>query len=149
MVDNNQAVVYSEVYEILNLLGKQYIDLIPNNLYKFFEENRLNSYSPSYDINNPLTNQKINKKTAAILCMLHYNYWCKDDNEKEKISRILEYNKKNKEEKYAKLTEDIFAKRNNNIKNANVNNKEDSLVIVKEDNLFKKIIRFLKRIFKR
>ena len=83
MVSNNQAVVYSEVYEILNILGEQYIKKIPEKLYKLIEDNRLKNYSPVYDINEPLAQQKISKNTAAFICMLHYNYWCADEKEKD------------------------------------------------------------------
>ena len=125
MVDSNKAVVYSEVFEILNLLGKKYIELIPKDLYNFFEENKLNTYSPVYDINKPLTNQKINKNTAAILCILHYNYWCKDDKEKEKISNILEYNEKNNKEDENHIHRITNVDDNDNIETRRFDNKKE------------------------
>ena len=37
MIDNSQAIMYSEVYAILNILGKEYINLIPSKIYTTIE----------------------------------------------------------------------------------------------------------------
>ena len=36
----NDIIVYSEVYEILNILGKKYIDKLPKDLYNLIDESR-------------------------------------------------------------------------------------------------------------
>ena len=102
MVTNERALVYSEVYEILNILGEEYKNSIPEKLYKFIKENRSQNYKFEYDTNISLSEQKVTRKTVAFLCMLHCNYWCKSEEEKAQITKILEYNENKKRDKYFK-----------------------------------------------
>ena len=37
MIYNSQAIMYSEVYAILNILEKEYINLIPSKIYNTIE----------------------------------------------------------------------------------------------------------------
>lgn len=82
MIYNSQAIMYSEVYVILNILGKEYINLIPSKIYNTIEIARKKDYSPTYDLSIPLYKQNISRKAAAFLCLLHYNYWCNFEEEK-------------------------------------------------------------------
>ena len=95
-MENAQAMVYSEVYGILNMLGDGYIKLIPIKLYNFIKENKSIEYNPNYDSNIPLAKQNISKNATAFICMLHYNYWCTSEEEKEKLKKVLDYNQKKK-----------------------------------------------------
>ena len=96
MVKSNNAIIYSEVYGILNILDKKYKDAIPEKLYNFIEANKSPSYNPSYDKSLPLNKQNISSKAAAFICMLHYNYWCKSEQEKERINIVLKHNQQKK-----------------------------------------------------
>ena len=89
-----QSMIYSEVYGILNMLGKDYIDLIPKEVYNTIKENKNPNYTPVYDINKPLSKQNIRKRTASFMAMLHYDYWCKSDKEKAELNEMLEKNHK-------------------------------------------------------
>ena len=60
-MNNDVSKNYSEVYEILNLLGKKYIDKIPKKLYYFFEEERDKSYSKEISFNDLSDNLDVQK----------------------------------------------------------------------------------------
>lgn len=85
--------MYSEVYSILMLLGEEYINKLPLKLVNFIKKNKLNSYTPQYSLDRPLSEQEIQKDSIAMIVMLNYKYWTKDDNEKKEIFTILKENK--------------------------------------------------------
>ncbi len=159
-MNKNESIMYSEVYSILNMLGKKYINAIPKKLYMFIEKNRDDSYNPTYYDNVLLSKQKISNDTAAFICMLHYNYWCETDNEKRKINKILNYNEqkireesfKDEEKLYKKdlINNDATNEKNQKIEEPHeeVNNKEKMLVSKKEIKWYKKIVLFFVKIFK-
>lgn len=86
--------IYSELYSVLNLLGKSYIEKLPKQLYQLIENSRNPNYLPKYSFNEPLVNQNINKKTISMLALIDLNYWRKDNTEKQELVDILNRNKK-------------------------------------------------------
>lgn len=90
--------IYSELYSVLNLLGKSYIEKLPKQLYQLIENSRNPNYLPKYSFNEPLVNQNINKKTISMLALIDLNYWRKDNTEKQKLVDILNRNKKTVDE---------------------------------------------------
>ena len=75
--------IYSELYQILNLLGAQYIDKLPKSLVNMLEEKRDINYNPKYIDDLPLLKQNIRKETISIIVLLHLNYWCENEDEKK------------------------------------------------------------------
>lgn len=136
--------IYSEVYQVLNLLGNEYIDKLPNSLLNMLKEKRNTNYNPQYIEDIPLNKQNIRKETLAIIALLHLNYWCDNEKEKLELKQIL----KNHEDKYQQElrnkynSEDIFKKhiQENIVKN------QVSMIEYKEP-LFKRIISKIKSIF--
>ena len=148
MVSFEQAKMYSEVYQILEGLGDEYKNLIPEKLYKLIKTNRLKNYDPKIYFNTPLTEQDINKKTTAFLCMLHYNYWCKDETEKNVIDEILEHNENEKREKYFKYQENFDTKKINNKMRMPKNTSDCNALIIEENkNWIYKMVNRLKKLF--
>ena len=90
--------MYSEVYSILKMLGKEYMKKLPKTILKIIIESREENYNPKYDLSIPLKNQDINRKSIAMITLLHYNYWCETQEEKSKLKKMLEEN----DEKYQK-----------------------------------------------
>ena len=46
MIDNFN-IMFNEVYSVLNLLGREYIYKLPNNVYEFIKNERV----PNYEFN--------------------------------------------------------------------------------------------------
>ena len=136
--------IYSEVYQLLNLLGNEYIDKLPKSLFNMLEEKRNINYEPKYTEDLPLNKQNIKKETLSIIALLHLNYWCENENEKNELKQIFKNNEDNYQnelrEKYN--PDNIFKKhiQENIVKN------EVSLVEYKES-IFKRLINKIKSIF--
>ena len=129
---------YREIYLILNKLGKEYIDKIPPNIYRYIVENM----DTEADQNN-----RISKETISFIAALHYKYWLQNKQEKEKFLRILTENQAKMYEN--NNLENMFKKRKNEhftdikAENEPVNNMQ----LVRVEKWYNKVIRFFKRIF--
>ena len=75
-MNENTKKVYSEVYQVLNVLGDEYIRRLPKSLYNMLEEKRDTTYNPKYRDEITLDMQNINKESLNILALLQFNYWC-------------------------------------------------------------------------
>ena len=142
----NRAISYSEVYEILNLIGKEYKDKIPNKLLQIIVDGMDKNYKPTIDMKKPLKEQNISQRTYDILGMLKLNYWCKNESEKKEFLNKISANEKRREEvlreKYN--IDNIF-------KNGNTEKvkEEVALVEVKEEKWYQKIFNLIKGLFHR
>ena len=136
--------IYSEVYQVLNLLGNEYIDKLPNRLFNLLKEKRNVNYNPQYTEDIPLNKQNIKKESIAIIALIHLNYWCEDEKEKYELKQIL----KNNENKYQQELRnkynpgDIFKKNNPE----NIVENQTSIIEYKEP-LYKKFINKIKSLF--
>ena len=145
-MNKNVSQIYSEVYQILNLLGDEYISKLPNKLSTMLKEKRDLNYNPEYTDEIPIYEQNVKKETMAIIVLLYLNYWCKDENEKQVVKNILQ---KNEEEYQANLREKynpdkIFE--NNLSKNEETNPKEETAIIPYKESIFIKLLNKLKKI---
>ena len=95
-MNEKNAEIYSEVYQIFNLLGNEYISKIPSSLFNMIEKKRDTNYNPQYNEDILLNKQNIKKETIAIIALIHLNYWCENEEEKFEIKKML----KNNEDKY-------------------------------------------------
>lgn len=144
MIDINQKIEYSEVYAIINCMGEYYKKSIPKNIYDYIEKNRDKKYNPIYDIKKPLSEQIISKKAVSLICMLHYNYWCRTENEKKIIEKIWKNNDRKNREKYD--VNNIF-KKDKRLDYKKTEETQTELIEYKE-NIFKIIIKKFKDWFK-
>lgn len=150
---NSKTNQYSEVYSLLNALGPKYINAIPQKLYKLIDEKREKLYNPTYDLSIPLYEQNISKKATALICLLHYNYWCKSEEEKNKIDKILKYNTKQARDmsfKYeAKFNNNKNQRENDKLikEELNKDNNCTAIAVKNKNSIFKKIWNLLKRIW--
>ncbi len=141
--------IYSEVYQVLNLLGKDYIDKLPTKLITILKEKRDIAYNPQYTDEIPLNEQNIKKETMAVIVLLYLNYWCKDESERLEVKNILrsnEYKYQNElKEKYN--PDSIFKKTKQDSKKINQNSLNEIPLIPYKKSRLLKIIDRLKRLF--
>ena len=136
--------IYSEIYQILILLGYEYINKLPSSLFNMLKEKRDINYNPIYREDIPLEKQNIRTETISIIVLLYLNYWCEDEKEKNELKQLL----KNNEDQYQNELrnkynpDNLFEKRNND----DIQN-ELAIVNYKEP-IFQKIINKIKNIFK-
>ena len=136
--------IYSEVYQVLNLLGNEYIDKLPKSLLNMLKEKRDINYNPQYIEDIPLNKQNIKKETLAILALLHLNYWCENEKEELELKQVL----KNNEDKYQQEIRNKYNPENMFIKNKREKIVENQVSMIEyKEPLFKKIISKIKSIF--
>lgn len=143
MVYTNEK-VFAEVYEILAILGDNYIKRLPRKLYQLIDNSRDSNYLPEYTLNKPFHEQGIHKKSISMIALLHLNYWCNSEEEKNELRKILNKNEtKLQEELRVKYNpENIFKKNQTHVDN-NV-----ALIEVKKEKKIYKIISLIKNFFK-
>lgn len=143
---------YSEVFEILNLLDKDYKEKVPDKVRTFFEEERLQDYKPEIDTDTPLIDQNLKRETIVLLAILNLNYWCDTPEEKQEILEELSNNQKEKQEFLEKYNPDnLFKnKQNNEIENEKIiDTQEVSIVEYKKQGVFKRILDKITKFFKK
>lgn len=143
----NTPKVYSEVYQVLNILGNEYIRRLPKSLYNMLEEKRDTTYNPKYTDEITLDMQNIKKESLNILALLHFNYWCDSYEQKLELQNILEENEKVHEENLKKKydSENLFKNKKNVYTKKTA---ENSMAVVEyKENIFKRFINKIKNIF--
>jgi len=122
--------IYSEVYGILKALGDRYINKLPKTVLKVITESKEENYNPEYSMSIPLKEQEINRKSLAMIALLHYNYWCETEEDRVKLKNILEINeeKHQKEMKERYSNDKIFNKETTKIEEETISEKVDRFV---------------------
>ena len=151
--------MYSEVYGILKALGDKYINKLPKTVLKVITESKEENYNPEYSMSIPLKEQDINRKSLAMIALLHYNYWCETEEERKKFKNMLETNEeKHQKEMQEKYSNDkIFNKVTTKIEEETISEKVDRFVessnqstaniVEYKQSFFNKIIDKIKRWF--
>ena len=87
-VSINTSQAYSEIDEFLSLLTKEQINKIPLKLREFFKEEKDKEYKKQIDSEIPIKDQNLKSETLAIIAMLNLQYWCEDEQEKERLKKV-------------------------------------------------------------
>ncbi len=142
--------IYSEVYGILNMLGKDYISKLPSSLYDMIKKEKSNEYTPKYSEDIALENQNISKKALSMIALFHRNYWCNSDEEKNELRTLFITNE---EEKQRILREKcnpdyLFNNKKPKLDIKNIDEqKTTALVEVKNKNLWQTILGKIRSLF--
>lgn len=141
--------IYSEVYSLLNLFGKEYTDKMPSKLLNIIEAERNKEYTPIYDISKDINSQNIKKETKAMIALLKLSYWCNSENEKQKLMQLFNDNESiYQQELREKYNPDNIFKDKSNLKQ-NVDTTQTMSIVEYKENFWKKLINKIKSYFKR
>ena len=146
---------YSELYAILQMLGKEYIDKIPEKIYKTIEKRKDAAYNPVYNDMEEVLEGRVKRKTVSILALLDYNYFSTSETDRMYMKYILEEN----ESKYTKEKKEyrIVATNKENVnsisdmKELNTGITRNEMIEYKESGIkkiFKNIILRIREIFR-
>lgn len=137
---------FSEVKCILDFLPIHYTEKLPKKLLNIINSLYDEKFKIKINPNIELKNQNFSEDTKNIIAVLKYNYWCKDDEEKENLARMFKENEdKFQEDLREKYNPDnIFKNRKND--DTEVNNLP---VVIKKENLFIKVLNYIKQFFKK
>lgn len=144
MSETNDGMIYSELYELIELLDGNDRSKIPDDIIKNIEDNRDKKYTKKYISYDTINENEVNEKTITLFTKLFLDYIA-TESEKKEIYEILDENDKKISEKYS--IDNVFEKR----KAKNVGEEittSTALVEVKESKLkmiWNKILAFFKK----
>ena len=151
-MENTVKDIYSEVYAILNMLGKEYINKLPKDIYNIIKEEKSSEYNPVYATTVALDRQVVKKESISIIAFLHLNYWC-DEEEKIKLRELFDENEykyqeelKQQEEQEVEQEDEEIQDDNNEIE---IGKEFLSMIVYKEENFVQKIFNKIRRLFSR
>ena len=151
-MDKTVKDIYSEVYAILNMLGKEYIDKLPKDIYNIIKEEKSSEYNPVYATTVALDRQVVKKESISIIAFLHLNYWC-DEEEKIKLRELFDENEykyqeelKQQEEQEVEQEDEEIQDDNNEIE---IGKAFLSMIVYKEENFVQRIFNKIRRLFSR
>lgn len=142
---------YVEVLQILDNMDIYYKEKVPLNVREYLKENASTEYKFDIDLLKPLEQQNLKDITKNVLATFNLNYWCENEEEKQRWEKIYAKNRKKYEEdlneKYN--LDNIFEKRRKNslekVQN-NIIEETPKLDIVEyEETLLEKVINKIKK----
>ena len=140
-VSINTRQAYSEVDEFLGLISNEHRNKIPKKLREFFREEKDTNYIKGINPNVPIKNQKLKEETLGIIALLNLQYWCEDENEKQRLKEVYAKNEKIYQEMLQVQfnPNEIFKKKEPT---------QESLSIVEyKESIIKKLVNKIKNIF--
>ena len=138
MIDNFN-IMFNEVYSVLNLLGREYIYKLPNNVYEFIKNERVPNYEFNINMERDVISQ-ISKDALAFISYLNLKYWATLEEQRELI-KIYKENDIKKEKSKLKFNPRTIL--NNNTKKI-----ESKALIKEEQNWYKKLKNIILNFFK-
>ena len=138
MIDNFN-IMFNEVYSVLNLLGREYIYKLPNNVYEFIKNERVPNYEFNINMERDVISQ-ISKDALAFISYLNLKYWDTLEEQRELI-KIYKENDIKKEKSKLKFNPRTIL--NNNTKEI-----ESKALIKEEQNWYKKLKNIILNFFK-
>lgn len=136
---------YAEIDEILNLLEDDYREMVPKKVRDFFKEEKMKDYHPEIDIEKPLLEQNLKRETMILLAILNLNYWCENEEEKQRFLNELDKNEEEKKELEEKYNPDnLFKKKQDESTENNL-----QIIEYKKPNFIQILLTKIKKIFKR
>lgn len=147
-VSINTRKAYSEIDEFLGLLSDEQRNKIPKKLREFFKEEKDVNYIKGINPQVPIKKQELKEETLGIIALLNLQYWCEDENEKQRLKEVYAKNEKVYQEmlQLAFNPDDIFKKKTQTIEKEEEGVENKQMVVYKEPiikRIFDSILRFL------
>lgn len=138
----------TEVLDILKHTRKEDTEKIPREFIQFLEENRSEEYISNLDHTKQIKDMELTQETQDVLGFIYLKYWADQQSKESFRSKIREMEKAYQEEARKKYDPDnIFKKREEITKGYKDINLPKQ--IIEEQTVIQKIIRFIKRVFRR
>lgn len=137
---------YSEIDEFLGLITDEERNKIPEKLREFFRVNKDKYYTKHINPDIPIKSQSLKEETLAIIAFLNLKYWCEDETEKERLKAIYLEN----ERKYQEQLKEKQIKKIEKVEQTVASKVEEIVLpVIKEENIFKKIINKILKMLKK
>ncbi len=140
----NYPNAYKEVYVILNNMNPDDTKAIPKLVINKIKNKMNENYEFKLDLNVNFEKQILLKETKIILAYLFLNYWATDE-QRKKIEKKFMQDIINEEQKKRIYKLDNLLENTQNRKS--IQKLENKVVVYNKENIIKKIINIIKRIF--
>lgn len=138
-----------EVLEIINCLEDSEKKKIPDEIIKFYEENKSTTYKPNINLDDDISNINLMNKTREIIAGLYIDYLCNDETEKQNyINQLKQIEQKVETEKREIYNPDSIFKDRTQVIQKPIS-EDQSMVVAKKQNIFSKILDKIKKLFKK
>lgn len=123
-VSINTRQAYSEIDEFLELLSDEQKKKIPKKIRERFKEEKDHNYKKGINPKVPIKDQNLKEETLAIIALLNLQYWCEDEDEKQRLKEIYARNEIKYQEQLRKQfnPEELFKKKTQTIKKEQIKN---------------------------
>lgn len=144
MLSVNTRQAYTEIDDFIELLDEYNRNKLPKQLREFFKREKDNTYTKVINPNIPIKDQNLKEETLALIAMLNLQYWCEDENEKEKLKNIYNENEiRYQEELKEKYNPDNLFKNKIKTNVEGIEHEQTDMVQYRKENIFSKIKRLL------
>ena len=153
-VSTRQA--YTEIYNFIELLDEYNRNKVPKKLREFFKREKDNTYTKTINPNTPIKEQNLKEETLALIAMLNLQYWCEDEEEKQRLKKIYSDNEIKHQQKLREMynLEDVFKTKQKQEQIENEISSEETqenvaMIEYRKETFIDKIKKFFIKIFKR
>jgi hypothetical protein len=143
MENEEYAIAYKEVSEILKYIPIFDYEKIPREKIELYKKMQDRDYHFKYNPLKTLDEQNVSKQAKIIIGLLFRDYWATEE-QKSKIVAKQNYER----EKLIKEQKNLFKYKNRNMKESEIINCEEKFLQESKDNIFKRIFKRIKCIFK-
>lgn len=148
MINEKYGIAICETLHYLNGINQKDLNKIPRKFMQFLNDNCLKDYKCNFDYTKPLKELNISDEARGLIAMICLNYWCINEEEREKFKKHLTENEmKFQEELREKYNPDNLFKN----KKTKVEVKKDNSTAMVEykTSIFSKLKDWFRKLFKR
>lgn len=141
MLSVNTRQAYAEIDSFIDLLDEYNKNKIPEKLREYFKNEKDKKYIKKINPNQSIQSQNLKKETLALIAMLNLQYWCENEDEKERLKKIYAQNEKKYQDMIQeKYNIDNIFKKNEEIIENKQEQKSNMQIVVYKNSALKRII---------
>ena len=141
-MDTTLKNAYTEVNQIIELLGEEYKSQIPRKILNLFNEKQNINYKTNISKDTPIDKIELSRTTLIIISILNLKYWEKDENKKAELKNIYDENERKFQEKINIYKQNDWLKTEKNEIIQEEDNQQKALIEQKNISWIIKIRRF-------
>ena len=152
MVNEKYGIAMCETLQYLKGINQNDLDKIPCKFIQFLKDNCLKDYECDFDYTKPVKELNISDEAKGLIAMICLNYWCTNDEQRERFKKHLTENELKYQEKLRKKynPDNLFK---NKVEKINVEDtiKKDNIELIeyKEPKWYQNIFDRIMNIFKK
>ena len=152
MVNEKYGIAMCETLQYVKGINQNDLDKIPCKFIQFLKDNCLKDYECDFDYTKPLKELNISDEAKGLIAMICLNYWCTNDEQRERFKKHLTENELKYQEKLRKKynPDNLFK---NKVEKINVEDtiKKDNIELIeyKEPKWYQNIFDRIMNIFKK